>query len=171
MTYPRELLELANSALIASEPKHADGWPRHEAAINATSCALHPPEEDPRREFARYHLGEPTTGQVFPKAPLLTDIQQRMVRKHGICPNCTTPALADCGRTMGLRFMGCITCGTVIVLEARKDDQPRVVLRSRRAGRVYLSQRVDLTMRLYGDRSLTEPQNDHPNHPNHPYCP
>lgn len=40
----RRALELANAALIASEPKfQPQGWARHEAAINATGCALHKP--------------------------------------------------------------------------------------------------------------------------------
>lgn len=64
----RRALELANAALIASEPKFQDGWPRHEAAINATSCALNKPGAAPTaavqpsddlraalQEFVDYH--------------------------------------------------------------------------------------------------------------------
>lgn len=39
----RRALELANAALIASEPKFPEGWDRHERAIHLTSCALNKP--------------------------------------------------------------------------------------------------------------------------------
>jgi Lar family restriction alleviation protein len=41
----RRALELANAALIAAQPRDITpkGWERHEAAINATACALYKP--------------------------------------------------------------------------------------------------------------------------------
>lgn len=53
----RRALELANAALIAAQPRDItpNGWERHEAAINATACALHKPTSRapaPSREAA-----------------------------------------------------------------------------------------------------------------------
>lgn len=105
-------------------------------------------EPDPRREFARHHLGEPVRGNFFPNVPLLTDKQDSEARA-GTCPSCHIESLVDVGAGEGLRFLGCVSCTAVVVLASRPGDRPLMRITGRMFGRTHLAQQVKLAMHSY----------------------
>jgi hypothetical protein len=108
-------------------------------------------ETDPRREFARHHLGEPYRGNFFPNVPLLTDKQDSEARA-GTCPSCHIESLVDVGTGEGLRFLGCVSCTAVVVLASRPGDRPLMRITGRMFGRTHLAQQVKLAMTMYEQR-------------------